>query len=72
MRGGEVLGGYGFAAREEYDRPRGEQHGDHPRGPAPEDAIHTAVDAPAGGWREEPGMFEAKESVENASGCVVA
>jgi hypothetical protein len=24
MRGGEVLGGYGYAAREEYDRPIGE------------------------------------------------
>jgi len=25
MRGGEVLGGYGYSAREEYERPRGEQ-----------------------------------------------
>ena len=24
MRGGEVLGGYGYSAREEYSRPRGE------------------------------------------------
>ena len=24
MRGGEVLGGYGYAEREEYARPRGE------------------------------------------------
>ncbi|HXY32209.1 MAG TPA: hypothetical protein VEI06_15995 [Gemmatimonadaceae bacterium] len=24
MRGGEVLGGYGYASREEYERPRGE------------------------------------------------
>ena len=24
MRGGEVLGGYGYAAREEYELPRGE------------------------------------------------
>ncbi|HWE43213.1 MAG TPA: hypothetical protein VG432_11940 [Gemmatimonadaceae bacterium] len=24
MRGGEVLGGYGYSAREEYARPRGE------------------------------------------------
>ena len=24
LRGGEVLGGYGYAARDEYDRPRGE------------------------------------------------
>lgn len=24
MRGGEVLGGYGYAAREEYSRPLGE------------------------------------------------
>ena len=26
MRGGEVLGGYGYADREEYQKPRGEQH----------------------------------------------
>lgn len=25
MRGGEVLGGYGYADREEYQKPRGEQ-----------------------------------------------
>lgn len=24
MRGGEVLGGYGYSAREEYERPRGD------------------------------------------------
>ncbi len=24
MRGGEVLGGYGYSARDEYERPRGE------------------------------------------------
>jgi hypothetical protein len=24
MRGGEVLGGYGYSAREEYDKPRGD------------------------------------------------
>jgi hypothetical protein len=24
MRGGEVLGGYGYSDREEYERPRGE------------------------------------------------
>ena len=24
MRGGEVLGGYGYSARDEYARPRGE------------------------------------------------
>ena len=24
MRGGEVLGGYGYSQREEYERPRGE------------------------------------------------
>jgi hypothetical protein len=26
MRGGEVLGGYGYAEREEYSTPRGELH----------------------------------------------
>jgi len=25
MRGGEVFGGYGYSAREEYERPRGDQ-----------------------------------------------
>ncbi len=25
MRGGEVLGGYGYADREDYQKPRGEQ-----------------------------------------------
>ena len=29
MRGGEVLGGYGYSAREEYERPRGEQSKGH-------------------------------------------
>jgi hypothetical protein len=24
MRGGEVLGGYGYSERDEYDKPRGE------------------------------------------------
>jgi hypothetical protein len=29
MRGGEVLGGYGYAEREEYEKPRGElEHAD--------------------------------------------
>jgi hypothetical protein len=27
MRGGEVLGGYGYAEREEYEKARGELHG---------------------------------------------
>jgi hypothetical protein len=26
MRGGEVLGGYGYSAREENEKPRGELH----------------------------------------------
>ena len=29
MRGGEVLGGYGYSEREEYERRRGEQHGEY-------------------------------------------
>ena len=29
MRGGEVLGGYGYAEREEYDKTRGELTGEH-------------------------------------------
>ena len=28
MRGGEVFGGYGYSAREEYERPRGELRDD--------------------------------------------
>jgi hypothetical protein len=28
MRGGEVLGGYGYAEREEYAKPRGELNGE--------------------------------------------
>jgi len=28
MRGGEVLGGYGYAERDEYAKPRGELYGD--------------------------------------------
>jgi hypothetical protein len=34
MRGGEVFGGYGYSAREEYERPRGEQPRES-RGAAP-------------------------------------
>ena len=64
MRGGEVFGGYGYAAREEYDRPRGAQHGDHPRGPAPDDPAHLPNDAPAGAWRDEPGMFETAQTID--------
>lgn len=26
MRGGEVLGGYGYSQRQEYEQPRGELH----------------------------------------------
>ena len=29
MRGGEVLGGYGYAEREEYQKNRGEITGEH-------------------------------------------
>ena len=29
MRGGEVLGGYGYAEREEYSKARGELNGNH-------------------------------------------
>lgn len=32
MRGGEVLGGYGYSAREEYSLPRGELVADAPPG----------------------------------------
>jgi hypothetical protein len=36
MRGGEVLGGYGYADREEYERSRGELNA------APSDGIRDA------------------------------
>ena len=29
MRGGEVLGGYGYAEREDYEKTRGEITGEH-------------------------------------------
>ena len=64
MRGGEVLGGYGYAAREEYDRPRGANRGEHPRGPAQDDADDLPQDAAAGAWRDEPGMFEATQTID--------
>src|SRR5918999_5731475 len=63
MRGGEVLGGYGYAAREEYDRPRGAHRGEHPQGPAPEED-DLPQDAAAGAWRDEPGMFEATQAID--------
>ena len=31
MRGGEVLGGYGYAERDEYSKARGDLNGDEPR-----------------------------------------
>jgi hypothetical protein len=43
MRGGEVLGGYGYAERDEYSKARGELHGvdldssKSPNGPPPVD-----------------------------------
>jgi len=33
MRGGEVLGGYGYADRDEYERPRGELRAATAEGP---------------------------------------
>ena len=50
MRGGEVLGGYGYADREEYETPRGELRGagSEPRDgasetgePSPDDTTET-------------------------------
>ena len=37
MRGGEVLGGYGYSEREEYSRTRGELTGEEERRTAPPD-----------------------------------
>jgi hypothetical protein len=36
MRGGEVLGGYGYAEREEYAKRRGELEGDGQESVSPE------------------------------------
>jgi hypothetical protein len=45
MRGGEVLGGYGYAERDEYSKARGELTGEHPiqpeSGDTPPEAIET-------------------------------
>ena len=38
LRGGEVLGGYGYAARDEYATPRGELREAPGRATAPDDA----------------------------------
>ena len=35
MRGGEVLGGYGYSAREEYEKSRGELEPHHGSGGSP-------------------------------------
>ena len=40
MRGGEVLGGYGYAAREEYEKPRGAQS-DTPPASEPDEASRS-------------------------------
>lgn len=37
MRGGEVLGGYGYSERDEYERPRGELGGVREASPPPRD-----------------------------------
>ena len=39
MRGGEVLGGYGYSARPEYDMRRGELSDDEPLPPDGEEAM---------------------------------
>jgi hypothetical protein len=45
MRGGEVLGGYGYSARAEYETPRGElaTTGEHQH-QGPTDELPTGVD----------------------------
>ena len=43
MRGGEVLGGYGYAERDEYMRPRGEL-GAAPIGGASEEVADEGLD----------------------------
>ncbi|HTK51516.1 MAG TPA: hypothetical protein VL308_06480 [Gemmatimonadaceae bacterium] len=46
MRGGEVLGGYGYSARAEYETPRGEllTTGEHEHvGPSDELSTNSAV-----------------------------
>jgi len=46
MRGGEVLGGYGYSEREEYERTRGELH---------DDDQHAAAGSTNGSSQAPPG-----------------
>ena len=41
MRGGEVLGGYGYAEREEFEKPRGEIEGQTQQSAAQSDTEET-------------------------------
>ena len=43
MRGGEVLGGYGYAQREEYALPRGELQTNQPVGEGAAESAETQV-----------------------------
>ena len=45
MRGGEVLGGYGYSDRDEYERTRGELTGEFPANAAGSDS--QAREAPS-------------------------
>ena len=45
MRGGEVLGGYGYAEREEYSLPRGELEAAGPPGERGESSSRESNDA---------------------------
>jgi hypothetical protein len=42
MRGGEVLGGYGYSEREEYSLPRGELSAEGPPGPEGESSARAS------------------------------
>ena len=51
MRGGEVLGGYGYSEREEYARTRGELTGEHP---AMDTASQSQSDSPVSNSGADP------------------
>jgi hypothetical protein len=49
MRGGEVLGGYGYSARKEYERPRGAEETSQDAGESTEGEEEEAIPDPSAG-----------------------
>jgi hypothetical protein len=46
MRGGEVLGGYGYSDRDEYALPRGELGSEQTRDARSDDSLASITDPP--------------------------